>query len=330
MNKVAKIVGTSLLVLSLTGCGTKIPKLENGKDALITFTDSEKNISVDDLYSKLKNTYGTNYIIEMIDKSLLNDLYPRDEKAEIYLNGQIEVYAKSYGSQESLLNALQQYGYNTIDEFKDYLFLNYQRESATKDYVKENLTDSEIEKYYEKNIFGDMTVSHILIKVETNDSMTDEEKEEANKAAMEKINNIYSALDAGEKTFAELAEEYSDDEATKNVGGKLEPFNVGEMTKNFEDACKDLKVGEYLKNAVQTEYGYHIILKEDEKEKPALKEVKAKVIDLIIDEKMSDDTKLQYKALMALREKNGVTITDKDLKDNYDKMMDNYLYGDNE
>lgn len=44
---------------------------------------------------------------------------------------------------------------------------------------------------------------------------------------------------------------------------------------------------------------------------------------------MSDDTKLQYKALMALREKNGVTITDKDLKDNYDKMMDNYLYGDN-
>lgn len=135
----------------------------------------------------------------MIDKSLLNDLYPRDEKAEIYLNGQIEVYAKSYGSQESLLNALQQYGYNTIDEFKDYLFLNYQRESATKDYVKENLTDSEIEKYYEKNIFGDMTVSHILIKVETNDSMTDEEKEEANKAAMEKINNIYSALDAGER-----------------------------------------------------------------------------------------------------------------------------------
>lgn len=54
MNKVAKIVGTSLLVLSLTGCGTKIPKLENGKDALITFTDSEKNITVDDLYSKLK------------------------------------------------------------------------------------------------------------------------------------------------------------------------------------------------------------------------------------------------------------------------------------
>ena len=330
MNKVARIFGTSLLVLSLTGCGTTIPKLKDGNEALITFTDSEKNISVDDLYSKLKSTYGTSYIIEMIDEAILNELYPRDDKAEVYLNGQIELYAESYGSESSLLEALKQYGYNSIDDFKDYLFLNYQRELATKDYVKENLTDSEIEKYYEKNIFGDMTVSHILIKVETNDSMTDEEKEEVNNSAIEKINNIYSELESGEKTFAELAEEYSDDEATKSYGGKLEPFNVGEMVQNFEDACKDLKVGEYLKNAIQTEYGYHIILKEDEKEKPKLKDVKQKVIELLVDEKIDEDDKIQYKALIALREKYGVTITDSDLKDNYDKMMDNYLYGNND
>ena len=44
-----KIVLAMALTLLLTGCG-KVPKLENGKDAVVSFKNGDK-ISVDDLYT---------------------------------------------------------------------------------------------------------------------------------------------------------------------------------------------------------------------------------------------------------------------------------------
>ena len=46
------------------------------------------------------------------------------------------------------------------------------------------------------------------------------------------------------------------------------------MVSEFEDAAYKLKVNEYTKEPVKTTYGYHIILKTGEKEKPKLKKVK--------------------------------------------------------
>ena len=48
-----KIIGLMAFALLLTGCG-KVPKLENGKDAVVSFNNGEK-ISVDDLYNKIKD-----------------------------------------------------------------------------------------------------------------------------------------------------------------------------------------------------------------------------------------------------------------------------------
>ena len=59
--------------LLLAGCGT--PKLENGKEAVITFKDDAK-ISVDDLYTKLKDEYGLNALISMIDTYILEKEFP--------------------------------------------------------------------------------------------------------------------------------------------------------------------------------------------------------------------------------------------------------------
>ena len=50
-----KILISSLIVLFLvSGCG-KIPKLENGQDAVVTLKGGD--ISVDTLYEKVKNSY---------------------------------------------------------------------------------------------------------------------------------------------------------------------------------------------------------------------------------------------------------------------------------
>ena len=64
---------------------------------------------------------------------------------------------------------------------------------------------------------------------------------------------------AKEKTFDELASEFSDCSSAKR-GGDLGLFGRGQMQKPFEDAAFALKVGE-LSEPVSTDSGVHIILR---------------------------------------------------------------------
>ena len=139
---------------------------------------------------------------------------------------------------------------------------------------------------------------------------------------------LYEKLENGED-FHDLAKEYSDDESNASNGGRLGTFTYGEMESTFEKAALELKVGEYNKEAVKTSYGYHIILKEDEKEKPELKTVREYVIGKLVEAKKSSDSKSQNKALVALREKYGIDIKDEDLKSSYETAVNNWLYGTN-
>ena len=45
------------------------------------------------------------------------------------------------------------------------LRLEYKRNKAVKEYISNNLTDKEIEKYYNDNIYGEISTQHILIKL---------------------------------------------------------------------------------------------------------------------------------------------------------------------
>jgi NIMA-interacting peptidyl-prolyl cis-trans isomerase 1 len=64
---------------------------------------------------------------------------------------------------------------------------------------------------------------------------------------------------SGEKTFEELASQYSDCSSAKR-GGDLGPFGRGQMQKPFEDATFGMKVGE-LSEPIWTDSGVHIILR---------------------------------------------------------------------
>ena len=315
-----------VLVL-LVGCGNSNPKLKDGSGIVVSFTNEKYNISADELYQKLKDEYATSLIVEMMDQEILDDLYPTNDAMNAYADAQIELYEQVYGGESELLSQLQNYGYSSIADFKERsIIVSYKRELATKDYVAKNLTDSEIQNYYDNNIIGDITASHILVQVTTDSTSTEEEKKAADEAAMTKIKEIYTKLEAGED-FHDLAKEYSDDTANASNGGRLGTFTYGEMESTFEKAARDLKVGEYNKEAVKTSYGYHIILKEDEKEKASLETVKQYIIDKLVSAKMQADSTLQNKALVELRKENGLTINDEDLNSRYENAVNNWLYG---
>ena len=330
MKKALKIAGCMVLVLTLSGCKNKTTP-SNGNDSVVSLTKSEFKISVDDLYQTLKDKYGTNYIIQEVDSEILNKEYETDDEANKYVDNQIKIYKMMYNnSDEELLTAIQNAGYRDLEEFKESILISYKRKQATKDYEKVNVSDDKIQKYYDENIYGDITISHILVKLDITDTMTDEEKKEAEKKAEDKVKEIYEKLDNKEK-FSDVAKEYSEDNATKDNGGQVGTFSKGEMVdkfnQEFEEAAMNLKVGEYTKKTVKSSYGYHIIYKDEEKEKPKLEEVKDEIIDKLVDELLEDDTKAEYKAMIKLREDYGLTFNDDEISRQYDNAKNNWLYG---
>ena len=320
------------VLLVVTSCG-KIPKLENGQEAVVTLKD-DKNISIDSLYSEMKDQYALSVLLDMVDRQLLSEIYKEDDDEKEYIESQLSqfkyyyesYYTSQYSSFSEFLHAM--YGVSTEDELKKVVSLNYKRDLATDDYIEEKLIkDKEIEEYYEKNIFGDMKASHILIKAEYDDDANDEEIQKAKDKAKKKAEDLIKKLKDAKKDevkdlFAKLAKENSDDDSSKN-GGDLDWFSSGDMVPEFEKATRNLKVDEFTDKPVETEYGYHIILKTGQKDKKSLKDAKKEIIKALVDEKKEADSTLQTKALVALRDKYEINIQDKELKKQYKSYIEN-------
>jgi peptidyl-prolyl cis-trans isomerase C len=86
---------------------------------------------------------------------------------------------------------------------------------------------------------------------------------------------ILADLAKGEK-FDVLAKKYSEDAATKSQGGVLDWFVTGQMVPPFSEAVEQLKNGETTQKPVHSQYGWHIIQREDARQKaaPAFETVK--------------------------------------------------------
>ncbi|MBL0063800.1 MAG: peptidylprolyl isomerase [Bacteroidetes bacterium] len=99
---------------------------------------------------------------------------------------------------------------------------------------------------------GEVKVAHIMVKVAAN------AKEDDSTKAVQKINEIYTKLKAGEK-FEDLARQFSDDQSSAKNGGLLPMFGTGRMVPEFEKAAFALKTAGDYSEPVRTSYGWHII-----------------------------------------------------------------------
>jgi len=119
------------------------------------------------------------------------------------------------------------------------------------------VSDSEVQNFYNKNKskFVEpplVQVRHILVKTEAEAKGIISELKALNGAALT-------------QKFAETAAAKSIEPAAKQSGGALPPFpKEGAMVKPFADAAFAMKKGEMSKNPVKTQFGYHVILKEDQ------------------------------------------------------------------
>lgn len=324
MNKkgiVLAISTISILSLITTGCG-KVATLKNGEEVAVSVKGGK--ISADKYYEEIKST-NISKLIDMIDHELFDEKYKTDDEEKEYIENQIQQIKSYYTTDETFKSAIQQYfGVNDEDELKDVLSLEYKRNLAVTDYVESTVTEKEIKDYYNDNITGDIKASHILIKSSATSDSTDEEKAAAEEEALKEAQKIIKKLNNG-KDFAELAKKYSDDTGTKENGGDLGYFSVDEMDEDFIEAVKKLNNNEYTKEPVKTQFGYHIILKVDQKEKPKLKKVKEEIIETIATNKLESDTSLYYQALVEIREQNKIKFNDSEIKKAYNDLMDQLI-----
>ena len=318
---------STILAVSLlaTGCGREI-EVKNGSKVAVSI--KEEKYKDKDKSFKIKEENITT-LIDMMDKELLEKKYKKADKTEEndYVNNQLTQIKNYYGSDENTYNSILKsyFGVEDEKELEEKLRLEYKRGQAVKDYIMDHLTEKEIKKYYEDNIYGEVKVSHILIvPEELNSDATDDEKQLADTTALKKAENIISKLNDGTK-FEGLAKKNSEDKATASNGGDLGYIDLNDVSDEFAEAVKKLKVDEYTKEPVKTKFGYHIILKTGEKEKPKLKTVKDKIKETLRDQKLEESDTLYYETLRDFRKENKLKWNDDVLKKAYNKYMNDLI-----
>lgn len=315
---------TTVLAISLitTGCGKEI-EVKNGSKVAISIKGNK--FTATEYYNKIKES-NISTLVDMIDHSILDKKYKETDDEKKYIENQINQIKNYYGSDENTYkNMLKQYfGVDSEKELEEKLRLEYRRQEATKEYIIDNIKDDEIKKYYEENTTGQVKASHILITADVKDKASEDEKKKAEEEAEKTAKKVIKELEKGKK-FEDLAKKYSKDSSNASNGGDLGYFDLSDMVTEFSDAVKKLKVNEYTKEPVKTEFGYHIILKKDEKEKPKLKEVKDDIKKKIAEQKQENDNTLYYVALREIREKNKIKWNDDTLKNAYNNYVDNLI-----
>lgn len=322
-NKKLVLSISCLLLISLfvTGCKQEI-EVKNGSKVAVK-VDGGK-ITATEYYSEIKEN-NVSMLIDMIDHELFDKKYPRTEEEDERVEKIVKQLKDAYKDEATLNAALAQlYGVNSEDELEKMIRLEYKREQAIKDYIKENIKDDEIKKYYKDEIFGEIKAKHILIIPSVSDDADEDEIKEAESEAKKTAEEVIKKLQKGED-FDKLAKKYSQDTETAVNGGDLGYFEPDEMVEEFAEAVKKLEKNEYTKKPVKTSYGYHIILKTGQKKKAALKDIEDDIREKIMLQRLESDPTLYYQTLIDIRESKNITWNDTVLEKKYESLMKQLL-----
>lgn len=269
--KNVKVVAILLLmVILITGCSQKA-KVDDGVAAVVNGTaismeDFNKNFALYKMDYEMQfgseifneNTdYGLN-LVKTVKEQVLEKLITDQILLQLALEKNIKVedtvIEESYQEYLQFLNNNETYKAFSVENGIDEAFVKnlintgeiinlYQAQ-----FIEELAVDeAAARKYYDENpdfFFNEeVRARHILV----------EDRELAD--------TLYTRAMSGE-SFEALAQEFSIDPGSKDLGGDLGYFPQGVMIKAFEDAAFALEIGE-ISEPVATNYGYHIIKLED-------------------------------------------------------------------
>jgi peptidyl-prolyl cis-trans isomerase D len=154
-------------------------------------------------------------------------------------------------------------------------------------WVKDHQVD--VDKAFEEAKKTDLpkatTVRHILVMF-NGDSQAKKDK------ALERISLIAARIKAGEP-FGTVARASTEDPGSKSSGGAYEEKMVDGFVESFKKAFASLKPGQMTDTAIESSYGYHLIMRDDPTRAGATEAAvkKAVILDLYRDAKAKDAAK---------------------------------------
>lgn len=165
-----------------------------------------------------------------------------------------------------------------------------QIDAALKDTDKAAAIDAQLKTRMEEDAPKENHIRHILVK--TPPGASDDER----KAALARLAGALQRLQAGEP-FSEVARAISDDTGSAMRGGDVGDKTDG-FVEPFKKAADALKPGETTATAIETQFGYHLIRKDDPSkplDEAALRRSIAR--ELVLKEKAEDAAREAAKAI---------------------------------
>lgn len=112
------------------------------------------------------------------------------------------------------------------------------------------VTDKELEKYYSQN--PEIRTSHVFVQLRMDANKAQE------KAALDRIKSAEAALKKGDKTFAEIAKEYSEGVAAPG-GGDIDFQTKDKLDPVYYETAVKLRHPGTVSGIVRSQFGFHII-----------------------------------------------------------------------
>ena len=250
-----------------------------------------------DLIQSIKN----NIINTIVNRKVvlimaeLDSVEVDEKEVDRSLQQQIDNIVQQAGSEDAAEKALGQplrvfkreYWYDVRDML---VTQKYQQTIMSK--VSVNRTDVErFYKTYKDSIPPFPTtakIRHLLLNIEPND------------VQIQKTTNLLKSIKgkilSKEKSFEEMALQYSQDPSAKNAGGSLGFVKRGTLVTEFEAVAFNLEPGE-ISDPVKTQFGYHII------ETQEIRGDKINVRHILLTPPITEeDESLTYKKAFALKD----------------------------
>ncbi|NOT12938.1 MAG: peptidylprolyl isomerase [Methylococcaceae bacterium] len=241
------VVGTALI----TGCNPK------STDNTIATTTSTPVINKADAVASVNGQYIPKSSLEELEKEIAQrshgQTFPKEKLIEELVQRELLVQDATQKKLDKSPEVQAQ-----LEVAKKTLLT----QADLQDYLKTNpVTDEEIKAEYDSKVGSEKGTEykarHILVKTE------------------KEAKDLIVQLDKG-ADFGKLANKNSLDAKESQNGGDLGWFSPAQMVAPFSEAVAKLEKGKYTKAPVQTQFGFHIILREDSREQtpPPLDAVK--------------------------------------------------------
>lgn len=295
------------VLLNFFAKSSGIARLKYGEEVVATVNG--KGITASDIYEKVKKQNGLNLIMSDVDNMILDEMYQltdkEKEEAKEQANYYLQMYAAQGYTQEAFFKA---YGFANYDEFVKDIEMQTKSSKYLYDYLEKKLEKDAVQNYYNehKSEIETYDSEHVLVRI--TDTVTDEQ-------ALALINEILTKVNEG-KTFEDIEKEYGDKIVHEELGFQGKESN---LEQTYIDALVAMEDNSYSKEPVKTSYGYHIIHR---KTTATLDDLRETIIEKLSEDTLNNDKNITYKAFVELRKEKNLEIFDKELKEEYDKYVD--------